>query len=148
MRSKTNQNRQNTNNKHLSRLLYLMLTEKTSCWKEKRKKKLCSWLIYKSLCIIIKWYVAGFGRGNSIDVWCTPGIAYNSIDPIAHVWCFKKKEKKMFANVTFMLHRSVEVSLEMFLNFGQLCGFEIYGGTEWAVKITAAFMTYLQKVQG
>jgi len=27
----------------------------------------------------------------------------------------------------------------MFLNFGQLCGFEIYGGTEWAVKITAAF---------
>jgi len=54
------------------------------------------------------------------------------------------KEKK---NVTFMLHCSVEVSLEMFLNFGQLCGFEIYGGTEWVVKITALFMTYLQKVQ-
>jgi len=49
----------------------------------------------------------------------------------------------MFANATFMLHCSVEVSLEMFLNFEQLCGFEIYGATEWAVKITAAFMTYL-----
>jgi len=41
-----------------------------------------------------------------------------------------KKKKKMFANVTFMLHCSVEVSLEMFLNFGQLCGFEIYAGSE------------------
>jgi len=38
----------------------------------------------------------------------------------------------MFANVSYMLHCSVEVSLEMFLNFGLLCGFEIYGGTEWA----------------
>jgi len=62
----------------------------------------------------------------------------------------KEKRKKMFANVTFLLHCSVEVSLQMFLNVGQLCGFEIYGGTrtELAVKITAAFMTYLEKVQG
>jgi len=36
-----------------------------------------------------------------------------------------KEKKKMSANVTFMLHCSVEVSPEMFLNFGQLCGFEI-----------------------
>jgi len=29
----------------------------------------------------------------------------------------------MFANITFMLHCSVEVYLKMFLNFGRLCGF-------------------------
>jgi len=48
--------------------------------------------------MIYCWIRHGWGN-NSINVWCTlcvyPGIANNSIGPIAHVlWCFKKKEKK------------------------------------------------------
>jgi len=41
----------------------------------------------------------------------------------------KKKRKEKEKSCLQMLHCSVEMSLEMFLNFGQLCGFEIYGGT-------------------
>jgi len=60
-----------------------------------------------------------------------PGITHNSIGPIAHDVSKKKKKKKKKKDVCkcYMLHCSVEMSLEMFLNFGQLCGFEIYGGT-------------------
>lgn len=69
--------------------------------------------------------------------------AYNCTVTHSLMMFQKAKKKKMFANVTFMLHCSVEVSFNMFLNFGQLCRFEIYRGTEWAVKITAAFITFL-----
>jgi len=76
-------------------------------------------------------------------------MVWNSLQHRTDSTClmmFKKERKRCLQIV--ILHCSVEVSLEMFLNFGQLCGFERYGGTKWAVKITAAFMTFLQKVQG
>jgi len=89
-----------------------------------------------------KLYVAGFGRGNSIDVWC--GKAYN-IGPITCLMMFKKEKRKRCLQMLVVVLLCWSV---MFLNFGQLCGFEINGGTKRAVKITAAFMTFLQKVQG